>query len=152
LRTKMKGLKRNLYTCKCNLGKNMHEWFFRRRSKLHESKGRVQFEVFEKLTSVCFSHRYLIWFLQIARETIPLLRKSTKSTLIENLLKTPVIFVTCKCLGFLYYFLQEMAVSYNQWNLHCISPLYFEKKCTVLSQSETKHFFMYIIRIHRVQI
>jgi hypothetical protein len=25
LRTKMKGLKRNLYTCKCNLGKNMHE-------------------------------------------------------------------------------------------------------------------------------
>jgi hypothetical protein len=30
--------------------KNMHEWL----SKLHESEGRVQFEVFEKLTSVCF--------------------------------------------------------------------------------------------------
>ncbi len=28
--------------------------FFQRRSKLHEFEGRVQFEVFEKLTSVCF--------------------------------------------------------------------------------------------------
>ena len=38
---------------------------FQRRSKLHESEGRVQFEVFGKLTSVCF--------FQIARETILLL-------------------------------------------------------------------------------
>jgi hypothetical protein len=36
-------------------GKNMHEWVFQRGSKLHESEERVQFEVFEKLTSVCFS-------------------------------------------------------------------------------------------------
>jgi hypothetical protein len=34
--------------------------------------------------------------------------------LIETLLKTPAIFTTCKCLGFLYYFLLEMAVSYSQ--------------------------------------
>jgi hypothetical protein len=42
--------------------RKMHEWVFQRLSKLHESEGRVQFEVFEKLTSVCF--------FQIARETI----------------------------------------------------------------------------------
>ncbi len=41
---------------------------FQRRSKLHESEGRVQFDVFEKLTSVCF--------FQIARETILLLVNS----------------------------------------------------------------------------
>ncbi len=40
----------------------MHELVLQRRSKLHESEGRVQFEVFEKLTSVCF--------FQIAQETI----------------------------------------------------------------------------------
>ena len=33
----------------------MHERVFQRGSKLHESDERVQFEVFEKLTSVCFS-------------------------------------------------------------------------------------------------
>ena len=35
---------------------------FQRRSKLHVTEGRVQLEVFEKLTSVCF--------FQIALETI----------------------------------------------------------------------------------
>ncbi len=43
----------------------MHECVFQRRSKLQESERRVQFDVFEKLTSVCF--------FQIARETILLL-------------------------------------------------------------------------------
>ncbi len=41
------------------------EFFKDDRSKLHESEGRVQFEAFEKLTSVCF--------FQIARETMLLL-------------------------------------------------------------------------------
>jgi predicted RNase H-like nuclease len=36
---------------------------FQRRPKLHKSEGRVQFEVFEKLTSVAM-------FFQIARETM----------------------------------------------------------------------------------
>ncbi len=40
---------------------------FQRRSKLHESEGRVQFEVFEKLTSVCFFklHEKLYYYLLI---------------------------------------------------------------------------------------
>ncbi len=38
---------------------------FSKTIKMHEFEGRVQFEVFEKLTSVCF--------FQIARETILLL-------------------------------------------------------------------------------
>jgi hypothetical protein len=35
-------------------GKNMHKLVFQRPSKLHESEGRLQLEVFEKHTSVCF--------------------------------------------------------------------------------------------------
>jgi hypothetical protein len=40
---------------------NMHivKWIFQRLSKLHKSKGRVQFEVFEKLMNSCM-------FFQIA--------------------------------------------------------------------------------------
>jgi hypothetical protein len=38
----------------------------------------------------------------------------------KSILKTLAIFVTCKCLGFLYYFRLEMTVSYSQSNLHCI--------------------------------
>ena len=41
----------------------MHECVFQRRSKLHESEGRVQFEVFELKTHECM-------FFQIARGTI----------------------------------------------------------------------------------
>jgi hypothetical protein len=58
-------LYRHLHGSECNLEKHAHEWVFQRRSKLHESEERVQFEVFEKLTSLCF--------FQIAWETILLL-------------------------------------------------------------------------------
>ena len=39
----------------CNLEKNTYEWVFPRLSKLHESEERVLLEVYEKLTSACFS-------------------------------------------------------------------------------------------------
>ena len=40
------------YGFECNLEKNARVSFFKRLSKLHKSEGWVQFEVFEKLTSV----------------------------------------------------------------------------------------------------
>jgi hypothetical protein len=48
-------------------GKNMYEWVFQRLSELPECEGRVQFEVFEKLTSVCYFklHNKPYYYLQI---------------------------------------------------------------------------------------
>ena len=52
-----------------------------------------------------------------------------------------------KCLGFLYYFLLEMVyVIVNElWTVFHFLALYFES--TVLSQSELRNVFMYIIII-----
>ena len=112
---------------------------FRRRSKLHETEGRVQFEVFEKLTSVCF--------FQIARETIPLLINNMHETIMQTSHLAIKKFEKLK-------FIKLRNLHCISFYLHCISFLgtVFRKNCTAPRQSELieKYFYVYYSNSHNV--
>jgi hypothetical protein len=120
-----------------NLEKNMHEWVFQRLSKLHESEGRVLFEVFEKLTSVCLFFKfhakpnYYLVIIYMKKLCSHVGKSHLEIKKLRNLKNKKLRNISFFALYFIFW--------------HCIL-----KNCTVHSQSELIRFFMYIIRAETV--
>ena len=105
---------------------------FQRRSKLQESEGRVQFEVFEKLTSALHEKPYHYLLIIYMKNLCSHVLKSHAIKKFEKLRNL-------HCISFF---------------LHCISffGTVFQKNCTAPSQSELieKSFHVYYSNSHNV--
>jgi hypothetical protein len=115
--------------------KNMHEWNFQ--TSFFESEGRVQFEVFEKLTFFKLHEKpyyYMKKLCSHVRKSHLEIKKLRKLRDLKNKkLRKFKILRNCHCISF-------FALCTVFHHCHCIS-----KKLHCSSQSELRNFFMYII-------